>query len=71
LPNSGVTSVGEIYDGQSTVQPTGTIVNVPVAPIDEVYGAVKPAEGGSGMSPSMLRVKLWSPEILRMLPSRL
>jgi hypothetical protein len=53
------------------VQPTETIVIVPVVPIDEVYGAVKPAVGGSGMLPCMVRVKLWSPEILRVLPSRL
>ena len=58
-------------DERSAVQPTETIVIVPVVPIDEVYGAVNPAVGGSGMFPCMVMVKLWSPEILRMLPSRL
>ena len=39
-------------------------------PIDEVYGAVKPAGGGSGMVPCMVRVTLWSPDIFSELPSR-
>jgi hypothetical protein len=36
-------------DERSAVQPTETIVIVPVVPIDVLYGAVKPAVGGSGM----------------------
>src|SRR5262245_10428955 len=52
------------------LQPTETMFIVPAVPIDEVYGAVKPAVGGSGMLPCIVRVMLWSPEILRALPSR-
>src|SRR5262245_36967463 len=64
-----------LRDGSATVdqpfQSTETIVIVPVVPIEDVYGAVKPAVGGSGTLPCMVSVMLWSPEILRTLPSRL
>jgi hypothetical protein len=50
--------VGQDGSTKSAVQPTETIVIVPVVPIDEVYGAVKPAVGGSGILPWMSRVKL-------------
>lgn len=45
-------------DERAAVQPTETIVIVPFVPIEEVYGAVKPAVGGSGMLPCIVRMRL-------------